>query len=173
MTVARHPRKLTMVLAPCLLTATVLAIAGMLAAARAQSEPAPPVAYIVVDRHSGLAIDGFDPVAYFTDGTAVLGREAYELRLANVVWRFRNEGNRAVFKAHPEVYMPRFGGYDPVAIARGVGVAGNPHYWLVKDEHLYLFYDESARAAFLADSDGALATTTDRMWPKVQLTLAP
>ena len=67
------------------------------------------------------------------------------------VWRFRNEGNRAAFADHPEVYMPRFGGYDPVAIARGASVPGHPLFWAVTGERLYLFYSAEARATFLAD----------------------
>ena len=50
--------------------------------------------------------------------------------MAGAVWRFRNEGNRASFVAHPEIYGPQFGGYDPVDLARGVTVAGNPWFWL-------------------------------------------
>src|SRR4051812_17877887 len=70
---------------------------------------------IVVDRHSGLAISGFDPVAYFTEGRAEQGNPEYEAVVARATWRFRNEGSRAAFVAHPDVYMPQFGGYDPVA----------------------------------------------------------
>ena len=71
---------------------------------------------VVVDRHTGLAISGFDPVAYFID-TPSPGRGEFEATFAGAVWRFRNAGNRAAFVADPEVYMPRFGGYDPVAVA--------------------------------------------------------
>jgi hypothetical protein len=96
--------------------------------------------YIVVDRHSGLAISGFDPVAYFTDGAALMGRSPFELTYAGVAWRFRNEGNLAAFRANPDIYMPRFGGYDPVAAAKGIGLAGNPLFWLVSRVRLYLFF---------------------------------
>jgi hypothetical protein len=73
-----------------------------------------------IDRHAatGLAISGFDPVAYFTDSKAVPGRPELELNLKGVVWRFRSEGNRAAFQLAPDAYAPRFGGYDPVAISR-------------------------------------------------------
>ena len=50
----------------------------------------------------------------------------FEASQAGAVWRFRNEGNRASFVAHPEIYGPQFGGYDPIDLARGVTVAGNP-----------------------------------------------
>ena len=77
---------------------------------------------VVVSRYSGLAIEGFDPVAYFTESMAALGLPDFEARESGAVWRFRNEGNRASFVAHPEIYGPQFGGYDPVDLARGVTV---------------------------------------------------
>ena len=84
---------------------------------------------IVVDRNSGLAISGFDPVAYFIDGVAMPGKGDFEASFAGAVWRFRNEGNRGAFIADPDTYMPRFGGYDPIGVARGVAVPGDPRLW--------------------------------------------
>ena len=71
---------------------------------------------LAVNADTGLAISGFDPVAYFTEGKALFGRPEFELNLDGAVWRFSNEGNRGAFADHPEVYAPRFAGYDPVAI---------------------------------------------------------
>ena len=66
-------------------------------------------------------------MAYFVQSQAVLGLPDYEAQEAGAVWRFHNEGNRASFLAHPEVYGPQFGGYDPIDVARGVTFAGNPN----------------------------------------------
>ena len=74
----------------------------------------------------GLRIYGFDPVAYFTDGGPSAGPAEFEYRLAGATWRFRNEGNRAAFADHPEVYMPQFGGYDPVASRAASRSPGHP-----------------------------------------------
>jgi hypothetical protein len=121
---------------------------------------------VVVNSHTGLAISGFDPVAYFTEAKPKFGRPDMELTLAGTVWRFRNEGNRAAFADHPDVYMPRFGGYDPVAIARGTSVPGHPQFWAVVGERLYLFYSDTARAAFIADP-GRIIDAAERKWPEV------
>jgi hypothetical protein len=126
---------------------------------------------IVVNAHTGLAISGFDPVAYFTDGKPRIGRTELELRADGVVWRFYNEGNRAAFADHPEVYAPRFGGYDPVAIARGVSVPGHPMFWAVTGERLYLFYSAEARTTFLADP-GRILDAAERKWPTVTRSIA-
>ena len=125
---------------------------------------------IVNDRHTGLAIDGYDPVAYFTDGAPTPGLPEFEHRLSGVVWRFRNQGDRAAFVQDPEVYMPAFGGYDPVALARGVAVTGNPTVWLISGDRLFLFYSLEDRAAFAADPERATAEAEAR-WPDVSSTL--
>jgi hypothetical protein len=127
---------------------------------------------VVTDPQSGLAIGGFDPVAYFTDGQPRLGSPDFEFRAENVIWRFRNEGNRAAFAADVHVYRPRFGGYDPMAIARGVGTAGHPEIWAIAGNRLYLFYNEEARARFLADPYPAIAAA-DEKWAEVLRTLVP
>lgn len=127
---------------------------------------------VVSDPASGLAINGFDPVGYFTDQAAKFGRPDIEERYAGAVWRFRNVGNRAAFVAHPDVYMPQFGGYDPVAVAQGKSVAGHPLHWAIRGKRLYLFYDAQARAAFLSDT-GRILGDAERRWPEVAKTLAP
>lgn len=99
---------------------------------------AAPSDLIVVEPHTGLAISGFDPVAYFTDAKPKIGRPGVELRVDGTVWRFRNEGNRSAFANHPEVYRPCFGGYDPVSVARGISVPGHPPFWAVTGGRLYL-----------------------------------
>ena len=126
---------------------------------------------IVVNRFSGLAINGFDPVAYFVEARAITGLPAFEAANGGVIWRFRNEGNRASFLAHPEIYGPQFGGYDPTDMARGVAVAGNPRFWLISGERLYLFGHEPSRAAFAADPDHFRHDAEER-WPGVREGLA-
>lgn len=127
---------------------------------------------IVSDVHTGLAIGGYDPVAYFTDKAARLGKEDHELRYAGVTWRFRNVGNRAAFAANPEVYMPRFGGYDPMAVGRGASVAGHPELWAVFEDRVYLFFSAAARANFVADPPPHIEEA-ERLWPTVLRVLAP
>jgi hypothetical protein len=141
-----------------LMAAAGLGLAGSLAAATTER--------LVVDRNSGLAISGFDPVAYFTDTQALPGKGEYEQEFAGAVWRFRNAGNRAAFLADPDVYMPRFGGYDPVDVARGVAVAGNPLLWIISGERLYLFYAAETRDEFAGDS-GRIVATADSAWPSL------
>jgi len=126
---------------------------------------------VVVSRYTGLAIEGFDPVAYFVDALPRPGLPDFEASQAGAVWRFRNEGNRASFAAHPDVYGPRFGGYDPIDLARGVTVAGNPRLWLISGQRLYLFGREENRDAFAADAERMLREA-DARWPELERNLA-
>ena len=126
---------------------------------------------VVVNRHSGLAIDGFDPVAYFTDAEPAKGDPDIEVSAGGAVWRFRNEANRAVFLAHPEIYGPRFGGYDPVDVATGKVIAGRAQLWLISGERLYLFSREENRTAFIADPEG-IAERANGQWPALVDTLS-
>jgi hypothetical protein len=125
---------------------------------------------VVVNRFTGLAISGFDPVAYFTDTSPVRGDERFEAVRDGAVWRFRNEGNRAAFVGHPEIYAPQFGGYDPVDVARGRVVQGLPQLFTVHGQRLYLFASENSRAAFAAKPDG-FANSAQHRWPKLKLEL--
>lgn len=122
---------------------------------------------VVVNRYSGLAIGGFDPVAYFTESLAIQGLPDFEAAESGAVWRFRNEGNRASFVSHPEVYGPRFGGYDPVDVGRGVAYAGTPRIWLIVDQRLYLFGREESRDAFAANPAHFLKDA-DARWPAME-----
>ena len=122
---------------------------------------------IVVNRFSGVAIEGFDPVAYFVDGGPEQGTAEFEANLWGAVWRFRNEGNRAEFLSHPEIYGPQFGGYDPVDIARGVTIAGNPRFFVISAQRLYLFSREDNRDAFAKDPERFLYEVGKR-WPALQ-----
>jgi hypothetical protein len=125
---------------------------------------------VVADWRTGLALFGIDPVAYFAEGEAVLGVPELELDLGSAVWRFRNRGNRAAFVADPEVYVPRFAGYDPIAAGRGVATPGNPLVWSIHEQRLYLFHSPQARAEFAGDPAGAIAAGF-KEWPALQARL--
>lgn len=108
---------------------------------------------ILVDPATGLALAGYDPVAYFVDRRPRRGKERYEYFWSGVVWRFLNQGNLAAFAAEPEVYAPRYGGYDPLALAAGTFTHGNPAIWAAYDNRLYLFFSSAHRFRWLSSPD--------------------
>ncbi len=99
-----------------------------------------------------------------------MGRAQLEYAFAGAIWRFRNEGNRTAFSTHPEIYMPRYGGYDPTAVGRGLAISGHPDFWLVADNRLYLFASAPSRETFMAGPQQAVAAA-DENWPQVRQTL--
>jgi hypothetical protein len=151
--------------------AFIALLAGLAAQAGFEFAVAATTERVVADRYTGLAIGGFDPVSYFTDAHPMAGQPGFEVSEAGAVWRFRNEGNRAFFIAHPEIYGPQFGGYDPTDVARGVAFAGNPRFWLVTGQRLYLFGRAESRDAFAADPARVLREAKQR-WRGLQETLA-
>jgi hypothetical protein len=166
MTAARPPRKRYLCFGVLALLLG-LALAGL----SPPASRAVTTERVVIDRHTGLALYGVDPVAYFTDGKPVPGLADFEYGYAGAIWRFHNEGNRAAFAADPDVYMPRYGGYDPVGISHGLATPGFPALWVVFDQRLYLFYTPEARAVFVANPASAIASASAR-WGTVKSDLA-
>lgn len=127
---------------------------------------------VVTDRLTGLAMSGIDPVSYFTEGAPREGIAGFELSWAGATWRFLNEGNRDAFMQDPAVYEPRYGGYDPVAVAAGLPAAGHPSIWVLHGQRLYVFHSERSKADFIADPDGTVQRADGR-WPAVKSQLVP
>ena len=91
----------------------------------------------------GVAIDGYDPVAYFTQNKAVKGDEALVCDYNGTTWRFSNKEHRDLFLSDPEKYAPQFGGFCAQSITHNQIVISNPEAFVVKDDKLYLYVDEA------------------------------
>ena len=139
---------------------TVLALALGLAAAARAVEP------INKTFLGSLAVDGYDPVAYFTEGKPVAGRSDITHVWKGATWRFATTTNRDLFKAKPEAYAPQYGGYCAWAVAQGYTAKGDPKYWKVVDGKLYLNYDAGVQKNWEKDIPGHI-TNANRNWPKV------
>jgi YHS domain-containing protein len=151
----------------CRTIASVGLLAGLFVAFQPVAGWTATTERVVVNRFSGLAIEGFDPVAYFVEGRPVRGLPDFEVMQGGAVWRFHNEGNRASFAEHPEIYGPQFGGYDPTELARSVTQAGNPLFFMIADQRLYLFSREANRDTFAADPERFL-TQANARWPELE-----
>lgn len=119
---------------------------------------------------SGLALGGFDPVAYHAQGRPAAGRAEYEMLHRGDVWRFASAANRAAFADAPTVYEPAFEGYDPTGVAEGVAVETDARLFAVVAQRLFLFRTAANRAAFLSDAD--LRRRADANWSAVSELLA-
>lgn len=86
-----------------------------------------------------LAIKGYDPVAYFTDGKPTPGQAQFEYEWDEHVWHFANAEHRDLFKADPARYAPQFGNFCAMALSLGQIVIADPNNWLISDGKLYVF----------------------------------
>ncbi|MDB5557761.1 MAG: hypothetical protein JWQ36_695 [Enterovirga sp.] len=118
-----------------------------------------------VDPHSGLALNGLDPVSYQLEGRAAAGDAAHEALWSGLGWRFVSAANRAAFLRSPERFAPRLGGYDADAAAEGRLVEADPVIFVVRAGRLYLFRTRAARARFLAEP--ASAGRAEARWPQL------
>ena len=130
--------------------------------ALASASPAPSVS----TTEEGVAIGGYDPVAYFTAGRPVAGSASFELRWNGATWRFASAESRARFEANPAAYAPAFGGYCAWAISQNYIVPGDPLVWRIVDGRLYLNFNQRAKVLWEADLAGAIVRG-NRNWPAV------
>jgi hypothetical protein len=154
----RQIRKQTLTLAIALLAGFVLA--GLPAAGAHAAGPA-----IVTDPLTGVALDGFDPVSYFTEPAPLEGLPDYEYDWEGIPWYFASAANRDVFIRAPEVYAPQFGGHATTALSQGYLSDGNPQIFTIAASRLYLFYSTDTRDAFVAHPAAVLKAAM-REWSR-------
>lgn len=89
----------------------------------------------------GLALEGYDPVAYFTKNQAVEGSDQYSYEYKSVKYYFSTAENLELFKANPAKYEPQYGGWCAYALSLGPKKVNiDPEAFKIIDGKLYLFY---------------------------------
>ncbi len=121
--------------------------------------------HLIADPRSGLALFGYDPVAYHFDRKAAAGSPDHELLLEGLVWRFVSEANKAAFAEAPGIYLPLFGGHDATSVGEGRMTVGEPQIFALVGGRLALFRDEASRDRFA--SEPSLRELALRRWPEV------
>jgi YHS domain-containing protein len=146
-----------------ILIGALLLVAGNLAAQSAD------VRQKQFNIEKGLAIEGYDPVAYFSSG-AVKGRSDIVATQNGITYRFSSIQNRDKFKADPAKYEPQYGGWCAYAMgAKGEKVEVDPETFKIVDGKLYLFYNKffnNTRDSWNKD-ENRLKTNADQSWTKI------
>ena len=93
-----------------------------------------------INLEDGLAIQGYDPVSYFS-GSPVPGKSSITASYNNAIYNFSSERNKALFLESPDQYLPQYGGWCAYAMLEGDSVDINPESFKIIDGKLYLFYD--------------------------------
>ena len=125
-----------------------------------------------IDQDSKLAIQGYDPVAYFPEGggTATKGDAKYAAAYRGVNYRFASEKNKEAFLANPARYEPAHGGWCSWAMREGDKVDIDPKSFIVKDGRLFLFYKGwlgDTRSKWLKGDHAAESKEADQNWKKL------
>ena len=115
-----------------------------------------------VATQSGMAMQGFDPVAFVHEGTAREGDPDIVLRWRGAYWHFASVAYRAAFEANPKAYAPAFGGHCPVSVADGTPRPGDPRHWAIVEQRLVLASSAEALRILLADPQAILGRAVTR-----------
>lgn len=102
-------------------------------------------------KRTGVAIRGYDTVAYFTDGKPVPGKDEFVTEWMGAKWKFASQDHLDKFKAEPAKYAPQYGGYCAYGIAKDNVVKIEPDQWTVLDGKLYLNYDADIQKKWKAE----------------------
>jgi len=113
---------------------------------------------------TGVAIQGYDPVAFFTDNKPVRGDAKFPVRHNGATYLFTSKEHRDTFKADPAKYEPAFGGYCAYGVSRGKLVEIDVDAFQIVEGRLLLQYSKGVRKDFNEDSKGNLAKA-DANWP--------
>ncbi len=114
----------------------------------------------------GVAVGGYDPVAYFTVGKPQRGSKKFTTKYMGATWRFRTAANRDAFKANPKKYAPQYGGYCAWAVAQNDTAKGDPKHWKIVKGMLYLNYNANIQRRW-EKNYATFIKTGDKNWPKV------
>jgi YHS domain-containing protein len=120
----------------------------------------------VINNDKGVAVQGYDVVAYFTDHAAVKGSAQYAHTWNGVEWWFASPEHRDLFFKEPARYAPAFGGYCAYGVSRGYAVDIDPEAFAVLDGRLYLNYSRSVQRTWNEDRAGYIEKARQR-WPEI------
>jgi YHS domain-containing protein len=141
-----------------------LASAALVAAGEAGAEAPRPVN--TLGSTDGVAIHGYDPVAYFRDGGPRPGKPEFAVRHGGATWHFAGAEHKALFEADPERYLPAYGGFCAYGTSRGYLVKIEPEAWSIVDGRLYLNYDLGVRETWARRTKTYIARA-DGNWPRL------
>ena len=118
----------------------------------------------------GIAISGYDPVAYFKNAEAKKGNPEYSVSHLGVIYHFVSKENKELFLKSPSAYEPQYGGWCAYAMGdNGKKIDIDPHTFKIIDGKLYLFYNayfNNTLKTWNKDED-ALKTKADQNWKRI------
>jgi YHS domain-containing protein len=114
-----------------------------------------------------VALKGYDPVSYFTDGKPEKGSSDFTFAFDDTVYWFKSAEHKAKFAANPEQYAPQFDGFCAVQLSRGHKVEADPEAWTITNGKLYVFSGKRGVPIF-HEQPGAIVAKASENWPKLR-----
>ena len=114
-----------------------------------------------------IAIQGYDPVAYFESNKAIEGKKEITSEFNGAIYYFSSENNKSLFLKNPELYMPQFGGYCAYGMSEGYKAPIQPEAFTVVDNKLYLNYNLEVREMWLKDQKKRIEKAS-KTWEKIK-----
>jgi hypothetical protein len=114
----------------------------------------------------GVAIKGYDTVAYFTEGRAIKGKKEFEFSWRDAHWHFVSAAHRDMFAANPERYAPKFGGFCANGMSKGKMAAADPEAWTIVDGKLYMKFNKAVRDRWRPDK-AVRIKKAEKNWDKI------
>ncbi len=117
----------------------------------------------------GLALQGYDPVAYFTNNSATKGNSTFQTTISGVVYYFSSQQNKQLFDEQPKKYEPQYGGWCAYAMGiDGSKVSIDPKTFKIINGKLYLFYNQKGNNTLLDwnKNETKLQLKADEFWKK-------
>jgi hypothetical protein len=154
-----HPVWSIVVLTLCLLAAAIAAFAG--------AKRISPVSwgwYGQVEARDGVALGGYDPVAYHRSGVAAKGDPRYATDWHGARWLFATPQSKVLFEADHEKYAPQFGGFCAYAASKGFTAKTEPTAWRIEQGKLYLFNDASVRDEWISELQQGVIGRGEKAW---------
>jgi YHS domain-containing protein len=118
----------------------------------------------------GLAIQGYDPVSYFTAHKAIKGKKELAASFEGVIYYFSSAANKDAFVKNPRKYEPQYGGWCAYAMgATGEKVEIDPETFKILDGKLYLFYHTWSNNTLPKwnKDEVKLKANADKVWQKI------
>ncbi len=114
-----------------------------------------------------IALSGYDPVAYFTDGRPEKGSNAFWFAFDDAVYLFRSAEHRAMFAADPERYAPQYDGFCAAGVSKGYKTEPDPEAWVIANGKLYVLMLKERVPDFKRDT-AAFVDKADANWPTLR-----
>lgn len=105
------------------------------------------------NNNDGVAIKGFDPVAYFQENKAVEGNNTIYYKWSGSIWKFTSEENLEKFKKQPERYAPQYGGFCAYGASENHLSPTDPEAFTIVNNKLYLNYSKKVKELWIKNTE--------------------